>query len=85
VIDQLTLWDVNELMEYWAEHPPAHLILAAVHMKPGTRRKKKPASMREELTGEMNKFGLGGNAGPLPEIYRSKLAGAKDVPQGLSS
>ena len=59
-------------MEYWAEHPPTHLILAAVHTKPDARRKKRPESMREELAGEVAKFGLGGNAGPLPAIYRNK-------------
>ncbi len=61
-------------MEYWAEHPPAHIILAAVHMKPGARGKKKPGNMRDELTSEVAKFGLGGNAGPLPAIYREKKA-----------
>jgi predicted component of type VI protein secretion system len=28
--------------------------------------------MRDELTSEVAKFGLGGNAGPLPAIYREK-------------
>jgi hypothetical protein len=75
-IDQLTLWDVNELMEYWADHPPAHIILAAVHMKPRSsgRAKAQPGNMREELASEASKFGLGGSAGPLPAIYRNKKA-----------
>jgi hypothetical protein len=25
----MTLWDVMELGEYWAEHPPVHLLVAA--------------------------------------------------------
>jgi hypothetical protein len=81
VIDRLTLWDVNELMEYWAEYPPAHLILAAVHMKSGTRRKN-PDSTRDELTSEVARFGLGGVAGPLPAIYRNEKAAPKDVVRG---
>jgi len=79
VIDQLTLWDVHELMEYWTEHPPAHLILAAVHMKASTRSRKKSGALREELAGEITRFGLGGNAGPLPAIYRNKKAMPKDI------
>ncbi len=69
-------------MDYWGEHPPAHIILAAVHMKPGARNRKKPANMREELSSEAAKFGLGENAGSLPEIYRSKQAMPKNAPPG---
>ena len=29
VIDSMTLLDVEELARYWADHPPAHLLLAA--------------------------------------------------------
>jgi hypothetical protein len=70
-------------MEYWAEHPPAHVILAAVYIKPGARGKKKPGSMRDELTSEVTKFGLGGDAGPLPAIYRNKKIRPDDIPRGV--
>jgi hypothetical protein len=29
----------SELLEYYSEHPPGHIILAAVHLKPGRRRR----------------------------------------------
>jgi hypothetical protein len=29
----------SELLEYYAEHPPGHIILAAVHLKPERRRR----------------------------------------------
>jgi hypothetical protein len=28
-IDELTLWDVQEQGEYWLEHPPVHILVAA--------------------------------------------------------
>lgn len=28
-IDQLTMWDVNDLMEYWQDYPPTHVLVAA--------------------------------------------------------
>ena len=60
-------------MEYWAEHPPAHIVLAAVHLKSrGRRGDKQAGGMREEFQGEVKKFGLGGNAGPLPEVFKIK-------------
>jgi len=29
-VEALTLHDANELLAYWSEHPPAHLLLAAL-------------------------------------------------------
>src|SRR6266550_1254732 len=29
IIDAMTLWDVMELGEYWAENPPVHILVAA--------------------------------------------------------
>jgi hypothetical protein len=29
----MPMCDVVELLDYWVAHPPAHLILAAVHLK----------------------------------------------------
>lgn len=71
-IDQLTLWDVNDLMEYWAEHPPAHVILAGVHKKKSAKPPRGEKQSLQDLRGEMAKFNLGGVAGPLPEVYRDK-------------
>jgi hypothetical protein len=31
-IDQLTLWDVNDLFDYWQDNPPTHVLVAAYLM-----------------------------------------------------
>lgn len=70
-IDQLTLWDVNELMEYWADHPPAHVILAARYLKQGPKRRKaKVSDAAEDIHEFKSALGFTGIAGPLPAIYR---------------
>jgi hypothetical protein len=28
-IEQLTLWELNDLMGYWKDHPPVHMLVAA--------------------------------------------------------
>jgi hypothetical protein len=61
-------------MEYLADHPPAHIILAAVHMKPQRSKKRKSIeqpNMADELRSEV--MALGGSVrGPLPAVYRDK-------------
>ena len=43
-IDAMTLPAVNELLDYWSRHPPAHLLLAAAFpIKP------KPAAPRADF------------------------------------
>jgi len=61
-------------MRYLADHPPAHIILAAAHLKP-TQRKKQIEQMTdaaEDLTQYGASLGFTGIAGPLPAIYRDK-------------
>lgn len=36
-MEALTLHDANELLAYWSEHPPAHLLLAALIRTPPSR------------------------------------------------
>jgi len=36
-IEQLTLWDLNDLMAYWKDYPPTHVLVAAYLM--GGKRK----------------------------------------------
>jgi hypothetical protein len=31
-ISQLSLWDVHELFDYWQDHPPTHVLVAAYLM-----------------------------------------------------
>ena len=73
-VENLTLWDVNDLMEYWSEHPPAHIILAAVHFR-HTKRKKKTEQISDaaqDLAQYSAALGFTGIAGPLPAVYRDK-------------
>jgi len=36
-IEQLTLWELNDLMAYWKDYPPTHVLVAAYLM--GGKRK----------------------------------------------
>ena len=73
-ISQLTLWDVNELFEYWQEYPPTHVLVAAYLMqgKQASTRKS-----RRTTTGNMDELiqavsGSGGSIGTkLPQVYRA--------------
>jgi hypothetical protein len=63
---------VQELNEYMAEHPPVHMILAAVHMKPKMKRSGKD-QMLADLKGKGHQLPEGVGIGErLPEIYRKK-------------
>jgi hypothetical protein len=62
----------SELLEYYAEHPPAHVILAAVHLKPDRKqsqsRKRRAAAAASQLQ-ELSGF-LGQSAQPVPDHLR---------------
>jgi hypothetical protein len=69
-IEQLTLWDVNDLMLYWQDYPPTHVLVAA-YLMGGTKRSKRVAENTK--VGELPHAIaiLGGSAkGRLPEMYR---------------
>ena len=42
-MEALTLHDANELLAYWSEHPPAHLLLAALIQAHPSRASKRSA------------------------------------------
>lgn len=44
----MTLWDVMELTEYWAEHPPVHILVAGFMGYQGTAETDKP-NWRDEM------------------------------------
>jgi hypothetical protein len=50
-IDQLTLWDVSDLFEYWREHPPTHVLVGAY-----LSRGKKSSSVKPGKTGSKAAF-----------------------------
>lgn len=77
-IEQLTLWELNELMAYWQDYPPTHVLVAAYLMggnkaRPGKRRpgdtRGNPSSNFDELARGIA-FAGGMINKKLPEIYR---------------
>jgi len=42
VIDEMTLFDLEELTAYWVEHPPLHILLGA-YLGAGKHRRKQTA------------------------------------------
>ena len=73
-IEQMTLWDLNDLMSYWQDYPPTHVLVAAYFM--GSKRKT--AGKTRNLTdGHFNEltqavsFAGGGVAKKLPQFYKT--------------
>src|SRR5262249_45123402 len=62
-VEALTLREANELLEYWSEHPPTHVLLAAT-MRVRPLRKKDLASAVA---------GLGGTVASQPSLQMKKL------------
>jgi hypothetical protein len=73
-ISQLTLWDINELFEYWQEYPPTHVLVAAYLMH---GKRTSTSKGRHAAAGSMDELiqavsGSGGNVGnKLPPVYRA--------------
>jgi hypothetical protein len=60
-------------MEYWGNHPPAHIVLAAAHLKPRQRSKNTyKADAAEDIAQYGMALGWSGTLPPLPAIYRDK-------------
>ncbi|HZU31059.1 MAG TPA: hypothetical protein VFB79_08095 [Candidatus Angelobacter sp.] len=81
-IEQLTLWDLNDLMAYWHDYPPTHVLVAA-YLTNGN--KKTSGKHRQNKTGVDKKanssfgfddlarevaFAGGTITNKLPETYR---------------
>jgi hypothetical protein len=71
-VEQLTLWEVNDLMAYWQDYPPTHVLVSAYLMGRGkhTRHIANKGSSLDELSHAINTVG-GSSKGRLPEVYRS--------------
>ena len=52
-VESLTLREANELMKYWSEHPPMHVLLAAT-MRARPLRKKDLANTVASLGGSVS-------------------------------
>jgi hypothetical protein len=48
-VDNLTMDEANELMAYWREFPPAHLILGARYLKPQQKARGNAKQQIEQL------------------------------------
>ena len=68
-IEQLTLWEVNDLMSYWADYPPTHVLVGAYLMKGPKRSRRSERTDFDELSQAIGSVG-GSSKGKLPEIYR---------------
>ena len=58
----MTLLDVEELMAYWADHPPAHILLAAFLGGGRDRQKPGPTAAPQAM---LDKLGPGFHAGDV--------------------
>jgi hypothetical protein len=69
-IDQLTLWEVNELFDYWQDHPPTHVLVGAYLLK-GQKHQRSSRGQLDELSRLVGSFG--GLVGKkLPPAYTAK-------------
>jgi len=74
-IEQLTLWELNDLMAYWKDYPPTHVLVAA--LPEWAAREKGPARIGARLPDTlMNSrrpclFAGGSVSKKLPQIYKT--------------
>lgn len=59
-------------MEYWQDHPPAHVVLAAAYLKQSRRKMPKKSDAADDLNEFSRALGITGIIGPLPAVYRDK-------------
>jgi hypothetical protein len=64
-VESLTLVEANELLEYWSEHPPAHVLLAAMIRARPLRKKSSP-----DLLSAVARAGGSVSAAPVSEIAK---------------
>lgn len=83
-IEQLTLWELNDLMAYWKDYPPTHVLVAAYLMGGDKSRSSKRrhdvnhGDARGDVKTEFHDLAhqvalAGGTANrQLPDIYRQQ-------------
>jgi hypothetical protein len=54
----MTLDDLEPLLTYWKDNPPAHVILRAVHMKPKRKSPREAAADNRGIEAELEASGL---------------------------
>lgn len=83
----MSMGDAVDLFEYWREHPPAHLILRAVHMKSGAEpsrgSRKTNISEADTLQGLLEMQSLSGPAlgtqREMPQHLKELVAYAEET------
>ena len=73
-IEQLTLWELNDLMAYWKDYPPPHVLVGAYLMSgkkssAGKVRRQGPSNF-DELTQAVS-FAGGSVTQKLPHCYKA--------------
>jgi hypothetical protein len=73
-IEQLTLWELNDLMAYWKDYPPTHVLVAA-HLIGGkkssvSKTRRQGQSNFDELTQAVSLAG-GNVTKKLPHFYKT--------------
>jgi len=68
------LWELNELMAYWKDYPPTHVLVGAYLMggkgKGVGKNRRQPAGHFDELTQAVS-FAGGSVSKKLPLIYKT--------------
>ncbi len=70
-IEQLTLWDVNDLFDYWQDHPPTHLLVGA-YVLGGSRKGKPGQGSQHNNLNELKQMVASAGGGikrTMPETY----------------
>jgi len=73
-IEQLTLWELNDLMAYWQDYPPTHVLVSAYLMGGKKSSAGKTAGQGQSNFDELAQavsFAGGSVAKKLPQSYKT--------------
>jgi hypothetical protein len=73
-IEQLTLWELNDLMVYWKDYPPTHVLVAAYLMGGKKSSAGKARRQGQSNFGELTQavlFAGGSTSKKLPQFYKA--------------
>jgi len=82
-IDRLTLWEINDLFEYWQAYPPVHVLVAAYLTagdkgRSSLKRRSAGNDKFEELNLAVASAG-GKTSNKLPEVYKHGRCGSNRI------
>ena len=72
--------DIQELLSYWAEEPPTHVILALRYLGPSKRAKHIDEAQARKDMGEMSRV-MGAPPQPLPHNLKEMIRSAEQIKQ----